>query len=384
MVGDCTGGGSGPRAASTLTVGEGTDATAGRPVRLAFIALTPPHPIGGVAMIFEYASAMARRGHDVHLFHVGGFGPPAERAEDIGWFRFTAPITHHFPPQSPVNLDALRRADIVFGFGSGDETPPHDGLPVVLIQGWRMLPPADERAAFLAPCPKVCVASWLVGVGRHLGVPAEQLVHVPLGLNHDKYRLLRPIERRRPRVSFCFNVHRQKRADLAVEVLELVRSEVADLDAVAFGSVPPDTAVPPWLHVRVDPPQRELVGDIYNGSAVFLCTSDVEGFGLPCIEAMACGAALVTTDNGGSRDYALDGRTALVAPTGDAEALAGHVVWLLRDEEERVRLASAGERWVRRFDWDRSGALLEDLLVRYLADPAGFGYVGSGPACAER
>ena len=56
-----------------------------------------------------------------------------------------------------------------------------------------------------------------------------------------------------------------------------------------------------------------------------------------CIEAMACGAALVTTDNGGSRDYAFDGTTALVADVGDAARLTEHVVTLLRDDALRVR-----------------------------------------------
>jgi len=43
---------------------------------------------------------------------------------------------------------------------------------------------------------------------------------------------------------------------------------------------------------------------------------------MPAMEAMACGAALLTYDNGGCRDYARDGETALVARRRDVDDLA--------------------------------------------------------------
>jgi len=81
------------------------------------------------------------------------------------------------------------------------------------------------------------------------------------------------------------------------------------------------------------------------------------------MEAMACGTALVTYDNGGSRDYAKDGETALVAPRRDVAALAAALGRLLEDPALRARLASAGQRFVTTaFDWDRAVARLETLL----------------------
>jgi glycosyltransferase involved in cell wall biosynthesis len=247
--------------------------------------------------------------------------------------------------------------------------PAHAGLPVVLIQGYKMLGEAREHHAFRAPCPKVCVATWLVDVGRQLGVPDAQLVHIPLGLRHDKYRLRHPIADRPPRVSFCYNAHLQKGAQLALDVLGRVAQRVPEVEVTMFGAIAPADDLPGWVTYRTNPPQQALVDDIYNASQVFLCTSEVEGFGLTSIESMACGAALVTTDNGGSRDYAVHGQTALVAPPGDGDALVEHVVSLLDDDRRRGSIASAGRDYVERFDWDRSGALLETFLERYLADP---------------
>jgi L-malate glycosyltransferase len=210
-------------------------------------------------------------------------------------------------------------------------------------------------------------------VGRELGVPHRQLVHVPLGLRHEKYRLTRPISPRPARVSFCYSPHVQKGAETAINVLERAKAVIPDLEVIAFAARPPTEAVPEWMTFRTNPSQAELVDAIYNTSRVFLCTSHVEGFGLSGIEAMAGGAALVTTDNGGSRDYAFHDRTALVAPTGDVDLLARHVVDLLQDDARRIRLATAGRAYVERFDWDQTARQLETFLEAYLADPVAYG-----------
>ena len=66
---------------------------------------------------------------------------------------------------------------------------------------------------------------------------------------------------------------------------------------------------------------------------------------------------------------AIHGETAWVTPPGDAAALADGIEALLLDEPRRGAIAAAGERFVRRFDWDRGAEILEGHLERYLADP---------------
>jgi L-malate glycosyltransferase len=154
------------------------------------------------------------------------------------------------------------------------------------------------------------------------------------------------------------------------QVLEAVHARVPGLRAVVFGAEAPDEPVPDWMTVVVDPSPEVLVEQVYNASQVFLQPSIYEGFGFTAVEAMACGCALVSTDNGGSDDYAHHDETALVAPPGDIGLLADHVETLLRDEGRRRRIAAAGADYVRRFRWDRAAEELELHLERYLADPA--------------
>lgn len=315
---------------------------------------------------------MARLGHTVHLFHGGFFQGDVRGIEDIDWFEFDAPVTHHFAPGG-APLESVPDADVLFGFAPDRASATRIGLPVVLIQGWRMLGTELEKAAYLAPCPKICVASWLLDVARDLGVDDRELVHVPVGLRTEKYRLVRPIARRRPRVTYCYSAHAAKGPDLAFDVLADVRRLVPEVEVTVFGAVAPEHAIPDWIDYRTNPSQQELVDDIYNTSRVVLCTSEVEGFGLTSIEAMSCGAALVTTDNGGSHDYAFHGRTALVAGFGDRTGLVEHTVALLRDDDRQVRIATDGQEFVQGFRWDRSAERLEDFLRNYLADPSEFG-----------
>src|SRR5262249_25209853 len=88
------------------------------------------------------------------------------------------------------------------------------------------------------------------------------------------------------------------------------------------------------------------VAELLREVAVLVLPSWEEGLGLPGIEALACGAALASTDTKGCRDYALAGQTALLTPPHAPELLADSVIRLLRDRALRARLARRGQAHV--------------------------------------
>jgi glycosyltransferase involved in cell wall biosynthesis len=203
-----------------------------------------------------------------------------------------------------------------------------------------------------------------------LGVRDSQAIHLPCGLRHKKYRLLSPLENRPPQVAMAYNAHVVKAGGPGLEALASVKDRMPGTNMVVFGTHEPEHDVPAGFTYMTSPPQVTIVEEIYNGSRIFLNSSNREGFGMPSIEAMACGCALVTTDNGGSRDFAAHGKTALVAAPGDISGLATHVEALLSNDSKRIRLARAGIQFVRqRFDWDRSGRRLELFLHAYRVNP---------------
>jgi len=106
-------------------------------------------------------------------------------------------------------------------------------------------------------------------------------------------------------------------------------------------------------------PQAELV-DAYRRAAVFAFPSAWhEPFGLPLVEAMACGTPVVATRGGGIPEIVEDGRSGVLVERGDAAGLAEALDRLLAAPEERRRLAEAGLRRVReRFSWERTAEVL--------------------------
>ena len=332
---------------------------------LTFTYPSSPDRTGGVVVIYELANACARRGHEVHFVH-GPLTPYRVRSlDELPPFRFHARVANHLVDR--LDDPGLPVGDVVFGGTALRRL----GLPVGLVQGYRMLSKGVERDLFRSPIPKVCVAKWLVDVCIRYGAPPSQLWYVPLGIDHHTFSVRTPQDHRRYDVAMLSHPHREKGFAVGVEALAELRRRRSDLRALVFGIDPPSVRLADWVRFWQAPDHATLANRIYNESSVFLQPSYHEGFGYTAVEAMACGCGLVTTDNGGSREYAVDGETALVVPPGDPTALAVAADRLLRDGATRTRLADAGSELVRgRFDWDNTAAVLERHLEAYVADPA--------------
>ena len=108
---------------------------------------------------------------------------------------------------------------------------------------------------------------------------------------------------------------------------------------------------------------QPALGREYDATRVFAVGSWFEGFCHPGLEALACGVPLVTTDNGGCREYAIDGETALVVPPRDARAMATAMRRLLDDRKMAAELSAKGLDLVERdFDWERRTDEFAEIL----------------------
>ncbi|WP_158509648.1 glycosyltransferase family 4 protein [Limnochorda pilosa] len=342
-------------------------------------------PVGGYRVVYEYANHLIGRGHQVFVVHTRQRVIPGLKAS-TGLYRslrrtagtirdrFVRPkvtwhtiddrvkmiyapdlTARHIPDGDAVVATAWWTADYVVNY------PESKGTQFYLVQHYETWSGPKDRVdtTWRYPLRKIVIARWLYDLGLELGVPRAEMRHIPNGIDHQKYEVFKPIEARPNRVAMLFAHQEWKGAQDGITALELVKRDHPDVQAVLFGVSERPSGLPAWIEYRENPGQHELVGEIYNGSSIYLCPSWTEGWGLPSAEAMSCGCALVSTDNGGSRDYAEHDKTALLAPPRRPDLLAQRLRTLLEYPDLRMKLAREGNRRIRTFTWERATDVLE-------------------------
>jgi glycosyltransferase involved in cell wall biosynthesis len=145
----------------------------------------------------------------------------------------------------------------------------------------------------------------------------------------------------------------------------------------AAAALPPELPLR-FLVVRADPVEvpgghpvetiearsEAEMAEFYRRCDVFVFPSLAEGFGLPALEAMACGCAVVTTDCGGVSTFARPEENCLMVPPGRPDHLAAAIERLVSEPPTRARLAAAGVETARGFGRDVSLDRLADEVLR--------------------
>jgi glycosyltransferase involved in cell wall biosynthesis len=98
----------------------------------------------------------------------------------------------------------------------------------------------------------------------------------------------------------------------------------------------------------------------YAKATIAVVPSLYEGFGIPAVEAMACGVPLITTSGGALPEVV--GDSGMIVPPADASALAGAITYLFNNPEQRKKLAQAGlERVNSVFSWPKAAQEVVDV-----------------------
>ena len=216
------------------------------------------------------------------------------------------------------------------------------------------------------------------------GVERRRLHVVPAGVDAGRWRP-RPEVRRIPGrlVTTASADMSMKGLAHLVEALAKIRTERPDAELVVVGAPKPDSTLPGLIgrlglgaavHFLSGVSDDRIV-ELYAEAEVAVVPSLYEGFSLPAVEAMACGAALVATTGGALPEVVgTDGTTAVLVPPADAGALSSAILALLADPKRRETLGRAArQRVVARYGWPAAAAATADHYREVIAGGAGLG-----------
>ena len=219
----------------------------------------------------------------------------------------------------------------------------------------------DVYASYRFSMRKITIAPWLRDRIESVGEKAEL---VPNGFDFGYFTLSIPIEDRSPyEIAMLYHKDERKRCEDAIKALELVKRQIPKLHVTMFGVPEPPADLPDWYTYHRQP-SKALHNSIYNTAAIFVAASKAEGFGLTIGEAMICGCAIACTNNGGFSCMAIQDKTALLSPVFDTEALAKNIFRLINDNELRIKLAHAGNEYIRQFTWEKAFESFKSQLSR--------------------
>jgi glycosyltransferase involved in cell wall biosynthesis len=294
--------------------------------------------------------------------------PPSALAHKAGhaWEQLLLPLVRAELLYCPANLAPLasRRTVVVI----------HDVAPLreprwysaAYARYQRAILPALARRARLV----ITVSEFSRGeIVDTLGVPAERVRVVPNGVDE---RFSPAVDPEPARAAYALERRyvllvgtRIARKNLAALAAAARRLSERGVELVAAGSGRGYMQAETGLEVRaLGYVPEELLPSLYRGAAALAMPSLYEGFGLPCIEAMAAGTPVVASDRGALPEVC--GDAALLVDPADGSALADALLAAVEDDALAARLTRAGTERAATFTWGRTAELTDRAIEAVL------------------
>ncbi len=302
------------------------------------IGFLEPHlrVCGGIRRILEISNRLLDRGHDVRLY--------PEETDNSDWFDIRAKVR----PFSKVYSDDIDV--LIFNLESQYEIPEKtkakNVVYYILHYGVLYKHPAICRAGYRRWPKRIANSTWTANnVEKDIGLLPGSIPIVGGGINPNHFHTV-DIEKEHD-VLTMGQPKDWKGHETVVEAMALSGRTCRTYYGLGYA-------------------QSEMA-EVYSRARVFVVGSWFEGWCQPGIEAMACGVPLVTTDNGGISDYAVDHENALIVPVKDPKAMASAVNEILEDNELRDKLIGNGLSTASNFGWehitDKFERTLREMVV---------------------
>ncbi|MBV8981545.1 MAG: glycosyltransferase family 4 protein [Acidimicrobiia bacterium] len=344
----------------------------------------PARPVGAGRYVLELASAMSKR-EDVELVVVSRRGDGA---------RWPSPVVERAPRPRPLRLlweqtalpRVLRELHVDVHHAPHYTMPERSRVPAVVTvhdmtlfdhPEWheRKKVPFFRRAIRVSVQKAdavICVSEVTAHRLRARLTPVAPVHVIPHGVDHARFRpdassedmsVVEALGVRHPYIAFLGTLEPRKDVPVLVAAFDRVASAHPDLSLViggldGWGATAVSEAIGRATNAgrirRLGYIPEDVVPALLRQAGVVAYPSLEEGFGLPALEALACGAPLVTTE--GTAMAEVTGDAAVLIPPGDVGALAEALDALVGGGPEVDRLRRRGPEVAAGYTWDASAA----------------------------
>lgn len=337
-------------------------------------------PVGGVKVVYEYANYLAEKGHQVYLYMLRGKTLENVMLPEnlknclvkliiahrrVSWFSFDKRV--HRVSINVIDNAEIKDADVVIATSVETALPianlnQRKGKKFYFIQDFENWTYSDEEVChtYGLGMTNIVVADWLKQIVDKYSLNPSILISN--SINTKIFKVSSSPESRSPHsIAFHYRKESYKGAQYAIETVRMLYSKYNDLKVyVVSTNNPPDDLPECCVFLKNLSPKE--VAEVNNRARVFICSSLEEGFGLPGLEAMACGCVLASSKYRGVLEYAVDGKNALLSPIKDSKAMVDNIVEVFDNSKLRNRLIEGGIKTAEQRSLKVSGALLESVL----------------------
>lgn len=275
---------------------------------------------GGVRVIYQHAALLAGRGHIVTVASLDK-DPPTWIVLPPG-IRFLA-----VPNDKADFIEALPVGDVLIA--TLWTTAPmvasahaSKGRKFYLVQHYESLwagQPDDVDLTYSElPLRKLAVSSWLREILKTRFNEDSALILNGCDFSGKTHEAKKTQTTGALRIGMLHHTLTWKGTSDGLKAFEAVQKNYPEARLILFGVKRP-SKLPPGCTEFHERPSRDELRSLFATLDIFISPSHSEGFGLPALEAMACGVPVVITDSGGCRDYA-NTATSLISPPGDPDS----------------------------------------------------------------
>jgi glycosyltransferase involved in cell wall biosynthesis len=252
------------------------------------------------------------------------------------------------------------------------------GTDILEAPGWSPFHYAITRYALAKADHVTACGLRLANATLRYAPRAKPITVVPYGVDLARFR---PVARAdagagNVAVGAVARLSREKGLDLLLRAAARVVQDGTPLRVVLAGDGPERDrlvrlaarlGIADRVDFRGEVPHDQVPG-VLAGLDVFVMPSRAEGFGVAALEAQAMEVPVVASGVHGIPDVIDDGRTGILVPPGNIEALAAAIVRLATDPALRAAMGHAGRAFVEeRYRWQENAAQMERLYHHLLA-----------------